>query len=159
MEKSKIVTIVHPDSDLVLQVTAAQAAVYNNASRLDKITMFGALQKLASRNMGVAESMVQELMTEPVVDSEYTGGSVSYYMAHVAEPFNKESKPYTAECQDIINALGLDFNEGCAFKAIWRRATARKGKKKRGYDNGLYDAEKVEFYGNQMIRTTPKESK
>lgn len=89
------------------------------------------------------------------VAAEYTGGSVSYYAVDIRAPFNASADPYTAECQDIINALKLDFNEGSAFKAIWRRAAARLGKKKLGYDNGLYDAEKTEFYGNQMKRTTP----
>lgn len=82
---------------------------------------------------------------------EYTGGKTNYYMVDVISPVDQRSDPYTAECQDIIEALGMDFNEGNAFKALWRRAAARLGKSKRGYTDGLYDAEKVEFYGKRLV--------
>lgn len=89
---------------------------------------------------------------EPVKE-EYTGGSVSYYQASVDSPISGGSA-YTAECGDIIEALGMDFNEGNAFKAIWRKCAARNlGKKKKGYTDGLYDAEKVVFYGERMVAT------
>lgn len=81
---------------------------------------------------------------------EYTGGSVSYYGIFINSPIDETHPPYKAECQDIIDALGMDFNEGSAFKAIWRRCAARRGLKKKGYDNGLYDAQKVSFYGKRM---------
>lgn len=88
---------------------------------------------------------------------EYTGGSVSYYAVNINRPLDEKADPYRAECQDIIDALGMDFNEGCAFKAIWRRAAARNlGMRKKGYDEGLYDAQKVEFYGARMVaKSTP----
>lgn len=82
---------------------------------------------------------------------EYSGGKTNYYMVDVISPVDQRSDPYTAECQDIIEALGMDFNEGNAFKALWRRAAARLGKSKRGYTDGLYDAEKVEFYGKRLV--------
>ena len=82
---------------------------------------------------------------------EYTGGSVSYYAVDVNAPINEASDPYTAECQDIIEALKLDFNEGNVLKAIWRRAAARLGRSKKGYDEGLYDAEKIVFYGQRLV--------
>ena len=82
---------------------------------------------------------------------EYTGASVSYYAVDVNAPINEASDPYTAECQDIIEALKLDFNEGNVLKAIWRRAAARLGKSKKGYDDGLYDAEKIVFYGQRLV--------
>ena len=89
---------------------------------------------------------------------EYTGGSVSYYAVDINRPLDEKADPYKAECQDIIDALGMDFNEGCAFKAIWRRAAARNlGLRKKGYDDGLYDAQKVEFYGARMVaKSTPR---
>lgn len=88
---------------------------------------------------------------------EYTGGSVSYYAVDINRPLDEKADPYKAECQDIIDALGMDFNEGCAFKATWRRAAARNlGLRKKGYDDGLYDAQKVEFYGARMVaKSTP----
>lgn len=83
------------------------------------------------------------------MSEEYTGGSVSYYKVYIAQPASG-GEPYTAECIDIIEALGMDYAEGNAFKAIWRRCAARKGMRKAGYDNGAYDAEKVEFFGYRM---------
>lgn len=82
---------------------------------------------------------------------EYTGGSVDYYKVIVINPTTAETG-YQAECNDIIEALGMDYAEGNAFKAIWRKAAARNlGKRKKGYDNGLYDAEKVKFFGERMV--------
>lgn len=82
---------------------------------------------------------------------EYTGGSVSYYTCSVTHPINAQADPYDAECIDIIDALQMTPNEANAFKALWRRAAARLGKSKRGYTDGLYDAEKVEFYGRRLV--------
>lgn len=86
-------------------------------------------------------------------NDEYTGGSTTYYQVDITHPINEQAQPYTAECQDIIDALGMTFNEGNAFKALWRRCAARTlGKSKRGYTDGLYDAEKVVFYGERMVQ-------
>lgn len=81
---------------------------------------------------------------------EYTGSSVSYYRVEVLNP-TSGGKPYTAECNDIIEALGMNFAEGNAFKAVWRACAARMGKMKKGYTDGVYDAEKVEFFGHRMV--------
>ena len=89
--------------------------------------------------------------------SEYTGGSSSYYTIHVKNPTTEGRPAYDAECNDIIEALDMNYAEGNAFKALWRRAAARKGMRKKGYDNGLYDAEKVEFFGKRLIEQS-KES-
>lgn len=86
-------------------------------------------------------------------NDEYTGGSTTYYQVDITHPSNEQAQPYTAECQDIIDALGMTFNEGNAFKALWRRCAARTlGKSKRGYTDGLYDAEKVVFYGERLVQ-------
>lgn len=88
-------------------------------------------------------------MTNP--KPEYTGGSVSYYKVHVATP-TSGGAAYDAECNDIIEALGMNYAEGNAFKAIWRRCAAKSlGKSKAGYKDGLYDAEKVVFFGERMV--------
>ena len=80
-----------------------------------------------------------------------TGGSVDYYSVHIQDPTTPGRPEYTAECNDIIEALGMDYAEGNAFKAIWRKAAARTlGIKKQGYDEGLYDSEKTEFFGHRM---------
>jgi hypothetical protein len=89
-----------------------------------------------------------EMFPEP----EYTGGSVSYYQVRVNAPTNSDLPSYTAECNDIIEALGMNYAEGNAFKAIWRRCAARTlGKAKAGYKDGRYDAEKVVFFGERMV--------
>lgn len=93
-----------------------------------------------------------------VDDSEYTGGSVSYYAVRVLNPTNPTADSYDAECNDIIEALRMNYAEGNAFKALWRRAAARMGKHKRGYDGGLYDAEKVEFFGARLVEQSKQES-
>lgn len=82
---------------------------------------------------------------------EYTGGSVSYYKVHVADP-TSGGEPYTAECNDIIEMLGMNYAEGNAFKAIWRKCAARTLRlAKAGYTDGKYDAEKVVYFGNRMV--------
>ena len=82
--------------------------------------------------------------------AEYTGGKVNYYEVEITHPTREGRGPYTAECNDIIEALGLSFSEGEAFKAIWRKGAARIKPGKRGHDGGLYDAEKASFYGKRM---------
>ena len=79
-----------------------------------------------------------------------SGAHASYYEVSILYP--KGGFPYHAECQDIIEALGMDFNEGNAFKALWRRAAARLGKVKKGNENPLYDAQKIAFYGNRILK-------
>jgi len=79
-----------------------------------------------------------------------SGADGSYYEVDIAHP--KSGKPYRAECQDIIEALGMDFNEGNVFKALWRRCAARTlGKVKKGNEDTLYDAQKIEFYSNRIL--------
>ena len=82
--------------------------------------------------------------------AEYTGGKVNYYEVEITHPTREGRDPYIAECNDIIEALGLSFSEGEAFKAIWRKGAARIKPGKRGHDGGLYDAEKARFYGQRM---------
>lgn len=84
-------------------------------------------------------------------DKEYTGGSVGYYSVPVPRPTTQGRPAYMAECNDIIEALGMNYAEGNAFKAIWRSCAARLGKSKDGYRDGLYDAEKVVFFGKRMV--------
>ena len=83
--------------------------------------------------------------------TEFSGNNVNYYLVDIKDP--KRLAPYQAECEDIIEALGMTFAEGCAFKAIWRSCAARTlGLAKNGQDaHGIYDAEKVEYYAKRMI--------
>jgi len=79
-----------------------------------------------------------------------TGGSSPYYTIQITKPTTLSTPPYTVECNDIIEALGMNFAEGNAFKAIWRLAAQRQGRGKPG-NTTLYDAEKVEFFGKRLV--------
>lgn len=85
-----------------------------------------------------------------------TGGSSDYYKLHIANPANLPTS-YSCECQDIIEALKLDFNEGNIFKALWRRAAARLGNGKPGFEDGVYDAEKIKFSADRILAVAKKE--
>jgi len=88
-----------------------------------------------------------------IVPKKDSGAHASYYAVEIKHP-KSGGAPYTAECQDIIEALGMDFNEGNAFKALWRRCAARNlGKVKAGNENPLYDAQKIAFYGTRILKT------
>jgi hypothetical protein len=78
-----------------------------------------------------------------------TGGSSDYYKIEVSSP-TTGSQPYVAECNDIIEALGMNFAEGNAFKAVWRKAAARLGNGKPGTTD-LYDSEKIVFFGLRLL--------
>lgn len=81
--------------------------------------------------------------------SENSGGDVNYYRVEVAHP--KRAEPYVAECEDIIAALGMDFFEGEAFKAAWRKAAQRTlGLGKEG-NTALRDAQKMAHYGARCL--------
>ena len=56
----------------------------------------------------------------------------------------------TIRCLDVIEALDMSYNEGNIFKAVWRIAAAKQGKTKKG-NNMLYDAEKIEFFGQRLV--------
>lgn len=84
----------------------------------------------------------------PFEEGEYTGGSSSYYVVDITDPTTLE-EGYTAECNDIIEALDMNFAEGNIFKAVWRRAASRLGKKKAGH-NEDYDAEKILFFAKRL---------
>lgn len=83
---------------------------------------------------------------------EYTGASVSYYKFPVEHPTEEGRAPYVIEVNDIIEALDLSFAEGNVIKATLRQAIARKlNLQKKGYEDGLYDSEKVVFFGERMV--------
>lgn len=47
---------------------------------------------------------------------EHTGLSVSYYQVDIEFPTTPDRAPYTAECNDIIEALGMKPSEANIFK-------------------------------------------
>jgi len=88
--------------------------------------------------------------TESTESTESIGDSVSYYTVNIDHP-TSGGQPYSTECNDIIEALGMNYAEGNVFKAVWRMCAARNGKSKAGYEDGLYDAEKVVFFGQRLV--------
>ena len=84
-------------------------------------------------------------------EEKLTGGLVNYYLVKIKDPQRTEQPPYQAECEDIIRALNMTFDEGCEFKAIWRTAAARLGNGKPG-TKAVYDAEKRVHYAKASLR-------
>lgn len=84
------------------------------------------------------------------IEKKLTGGSSDYYKVNITNPTSPELEPYTAECNDIIEALNLSFAEGNILKAIWRIAKNRTGEGKPGVSN-LYDAEKIKFFADRVL--------
>jgi len=82
---------------------------------------------------------------------EHTGFSVNYYQLPISHPTTPGRKPYTVECNDVIEALGMSYAEGNVLKALWRRCAARQGQSKRGYNDGKYDAEKMVFFSQRVL--------
>lgn len=105
----------------------------------------------------VEEQQGQSNIEQAPKEQQYTGGSSDYYKVFVKNPTTL-SESYYAECNDIIEALEMDFAEGNAFKAIWRKAKARQGVKKKGYDNGVYDSEKIIWFGERMLVKAKRDS-
>jgi hypothetical protein len=100
--------------------------------------------------VSMAEEKSEIALGAEVKAPEYTGGSSSYYSVEIKRPTTSGRAPYIAECNDIIEALGMDFAEGNAFKAIWRIAAARQGKQKKGH-NEKYDWEKINFFAERKL--------
>ncbi|CAH0462287.1 3'-phosphatase 5'-polynucleotide kinase [Escherichia phage vB_Eco_AL25] len=84
------------------------------------------------------------------MSEKLSGGFNNYYLVQVTNPQRMEQPPYQAECEDIIQALNMTFDEGCLFKALWRNAAARLGNGKPG-NSAVYDAEKMIHYANRIF--------
>lgn len=77
------------------------------------------------------------------------GGFTNYYLVSVTHPQRAEQPPYQAECEDIIEALGMTFDEGNIFKELWRSANARQGNGKPG-NSAQRGAEKILHYAKRI---------
>ena len=78
-----------------------------------------------------------------------TGGSSSYYKVYIANP-TSGGEPYTAECNDIIEAFNMSYGLGNVFKAAWRIGALLAGFGKPG-TSALYDAEKIVYFGKREV--------
>ncbi len=76
-----------------------------------------------------------------------SGGDNDYWIAKILHP--KRLEPYDAECEDLIEHFEMTFQEGEAFKALWRKGQMRIGNGKPG-DTHLRNAEKVKHFGGRM---------
>jgi hypothetical protein len=87
---------------------------------------------------------------------ESSGGDNDYWIAKVTDP--KRLQPYQAECEDLIELFQMTFQEGEAFKALWRKGQMRIGNGKPG-DSHLRNAEKVSHFGNRMVAIEQRKTK
>ena len=85
------------------------------------------------------------------MSDEINGGFVNYYLCDVAHPQRSTQKPYTAECEDIIEALEMNPDEANIFKELWRTAKARQGNGKLG-NTPIRAAEKLVHYSSRIYR-------
>lgn len=113
----------------------------------------GQVQKLA-RELAELEGEAEEV--KPVEEIKLTGNRVNYYLAKVNNPQREDQPGYIAECEDIIQALGMTFDEGCLFKALWRTAAGRLGNGKPG-QKVIYDAEKMVHYSGRILLKVKRE--
>ena len=90
-------------------------------------------------------------MPEPTKQAVTSGGRNNYYLVEVVAPQREDQEPYRAECEDIIEALELNFDEANIFKEIWRSANARKANGKPGH-TALYGAQKIVHYAERILR-------
>ena len=91
----------------------------------------------------------------PDTSTEHTGLSVSYYDIIIpanshSNPEHNEPKPIVVSCNDIIEALRMNYACANVFKAVWRICASKMGKMKKG-NNTLYDAEKSVFFSNRIL--------
>jgi hypothetical protein len=96
------------------------------------------------------DKLEEALNCEHQPKAALTGGSSDYYKVHVERP-TSGGEPYTAECNDIIEALAMEYDVANAFKAAWRVAALRQGHGKPGQDSAVYDGEKIVFFGQRII--------
>lgn len=90
-------------------------------------------------------------------ETQLKGGLVNYYLVRVEHPQREDQPAYTAECEDIIEALGLNPDEANIFKEIWRSANARQHNGKPGH-KALYGAEKIAHYAGRILRRLQREA-
>jgi hypothetical protein len=82
---------------------------------------------------------------------ESSGLRVNYYLVQVRFPQREDQPAYQAECEDIIDALELTFDEANIFKEIWRTARQRQGFGKAG-NTSVRAAEKMVHYSGRILK-------
>lgn len=74
-----------------------------------------------------------------------SGGSCDYYNVDITHPTTVKS-PYTASCNDVIEALQLSSAESNIYKEIWRTANGRAHNNGKPDNDPIRAAEKVLFF-------------
>jgi hypothetical protein len=92
--------------------------------------------------------------TTKSASAESSGGDNDYWIAHVKHP--KRLEPYSAECEDLIELFQMTFQEGEAFKALWRKGQMRIGNGKPD-DTLIRNSEKVHHFGGRMVAMETRE--
>lgn len=93
---------------------------------------------------------------EITAETKLHAGKVNYYLCPVLFPQREEQNAYTAECEDIIEALRMNPDEANIFKEIWRGANARLDNGKVGH-TPLYGAQKLVHYSARIHRRALRE--
>ena len=88
-----------------------------------------------------------ETIPTKTVNQASSGSDNNYWLAKITHP--KRLDPYEAECEDLIEHFQMSFQEGEAFKALWRNGQMRIGNGKPG-DSHLRNAQKVRHFGTRM---------
>lgn len=91
-----------------------------------------------------------ELITPEQPITKPSGGLNNYWLVTVDKP-QRGGPSYQAEADDLIFALNMTFDEGEAFKAIWRSCTARLGYGKPD-NTPLYNAQKLVHRANRILQ-------
>lgn len=106
----------------------------------------------------IALKNIAEYMGDvPEAVPENSGLSVDYYQCPIEFPTTPGRAPYTAECNDIIEALGMMPSEANIFKETWRNAAARTlGKLKEG-NTPLRAYQKVYFFAKRQLELLTRE--
>lgn len=82
---------------------------------------------------------------KPEPSPQLSGGSCNYYMVDVKKPTTPKDA-YTVECNDLIEALGLTWQEANIYKEIFRTANERTHGNGKDGNNPKRAAEKVLFF-------------
>lgn len=85
------------------------------------------------------------MTSEKMTENYSSGGSVNYYKVHVEHPTTL-GKPYTVECNDLIESLNLTWQESNIYKEIFRTANERTHQNGKEGNNPKRAAEKVLFF-------------
>ncbi|AZU97876.1 hypothetical protein [Vibrio phage LP.1] len=107
--------------------------------------LIGATEELKLHSDAFPEKYITMPDLAPNQAPQLSGGSCNYYIVEVKHP-TTAPEPYSAECNDIIESLGLTFAEANIYKEIWRTANGRTHNNGKPDNDPKRAAEKVLFF-------------